>query len=194
MATPDIAILAPTRFEWWTLRRFPRVVRAGVGLRHWQGGVDTVIVAGLAGALVDLEPGTVLVPERAGTEDGRGLQCDETLRAALSAATRECGYPLETGPLLSARAIVRGADRHRWASEGFVAADMETAFIPAAGRVAALRVILDTPSRELSPDWLGPRAALRPRLWPELAGMALRAPQYMQRVARVLEAASGALR
>jgi hypothetical protein len=194
MATPDIAILAPTRFERWTLRRFPRVVRTGVGLCQWEGGAETVIMTGLAGALVDLEPGTVVVPDRAETEDGRSLRCDESLQAALRAATRECGYALETGSLLSARAIVRGADRNRWASLGFVAADMETAFLSSAGRVAALRVILDTPNQEMSADWLGPGAALRPRLWPELTGMALRAPRYMRRVARVLEAASGAMR
>lgn len=193
MATPEIAILAPTRLEWWALRRFPRVVRTGVGLRDWDGAAGTVIVAGLAGALADVEPGTILVPERAETEDGHSLQCDETLHAALCAAARERGYPLETGPLLSARAIVRGADRKRWASQGFVAADMETAFLPRVGRVAALRVILDTPTRELSADWLAPRAPLRPHLWLELGGMAFRAPLYMRRVARVLETAAEAL-
>jgi hypothetical protein len=194
MATPDIVVLAPTRFERWALRRVPSVVHSGVGLRDWKGAADIAIVAGLAGALVDLEPGTIVVPERAETEDGYRLPCDEQLRVALGAAARECGYPLETGPVLSARAIVRGSGRNHWASRGFVASDMETAFLSGPGRVAAVRVILDTPRRELSADWLAPGGALRPRLWPEMAALALRAPLYMRRVARVLEMTLGALR
>ena len=46
-------------------------------------------------------------------------------------------------------------------------------------RVAAVRVILDTPAHEISPAWVNPRrAAADPRNWREAAWLARWVPRY----------------
>ncbi len=59
-----------------------------------------------------------------------------------------------------------------------------------AARVVALRVLLDTPDRELSPRWEHPmRASLDPRRWPEAAWLFRTGPELARRAALVLAAA-----
>jgi hypothetical protein len=68
---------------------------------------------------------------------------------------------------------------------------METGRI-LAPRVAAVRVVLDTPIQELSPVWSNPlRALLDPRNWPQAAWLAREAPLAAQRGASVIAAAQG---
>jgi hypothetical protein len=60
-------------------------------------------------------------------------------------------------------------------------------------RVAAVRVVLDTPRQEISPAWERPaRAALDPRHWSEGWWLLRTAPRYARRAARVVEAALAA--
>jgi len=66
---------------------------------------------------------------------------------------------VRVGPVASADHLVRGAERAALAAQGALAADMESAWLApaAAGKpFAVLRVVLDTPDRELS----GPLATL----------------------------------
>jgi hypothetical protein len=106
-------------------------------------------------------------------------------------ASRRLGYPTTTASLLSAEALVTHAGRAMWAARGFAAVDMETAVL--AGRVpriAAVRVMLDTPSQEISPAWERPgRAALDPRNWREGDWLARAAPRLSRRAALVVAAA-----
>ncbi len=59
---------------------------------------------------------------------------------------------VHVGPVASADHLVRGAERAALAGEGALAADMESAWLApgAAGRpFAVLRIVLDTPEREI---------------------------------------------
>jgi len=61
-------------------------------------------------------------------------------------------------------------------------------------RVAAVRVILDTPAHEISPAWVNPRrAAADPRNWREAAWLARWVPRYTKRAALVIAAGATAL-
>jgi hypothetical protein len=87
--------------------------------------------------------------------------------------------------------MVTGAARTTWAGRGHVAVDMESAgAAESAQRFAVLRVILDTPSRELSDAWAEPaRAIRRPSNWSEAIWLGIHAPRFALRVGAVLEAA-----
>jgi Phosphorylase superfamily len=172
-----------------------RLVRAGIGLATLDRRLLTtgvVLSVGLAGGLPeDVASGTVVIPAQVAREDGVLVACDPAWRAALEAASRRLGYPTSTAPLLSAEALVTHAGRGRWAARGFAAVDMETAMLAGmVARVAAVRVVLDTPSREISPAWESPaRAALDPRHWREGWWLLRTAPSYARRAALVVRAA-----
>ena len=178
-------------------RRSPQVrtVRAGIGLASLDQRMLTtpvVLSVGLAGGLTaDLMSGTVVIPSHVAREDGVLMSCDPEWSAALQRASRRLGYATSTASLLSAEALVTHAARELWAARGFAAVDMETAVLAGmVPRVAAVRVVLDTPSREISPAWDHPRrAALNPRNWREGWWMLRTAPRYCNRAARVVAAA-----
>ena len=188
-------ILAPTWLEYRAARRMlpeAGVTRAGVRLARWHGAREgsSVVVCGLAGALTPgLRPGTILIPERVGLPDGQVVRCDPALVHALTAAARALGFQPNTGPLLTARSLVVGTARDDWARRGFVAADMETGLLTARNlRVATVRVVLDSPDRGISREWLRPaEAMLRPKLWGELFWLCRVAYPYALRAATVLK-------
>jgi hypothetical protein len=171
------------------------LVRAGIGLATLDRQLLTtpvVLSVGLAGGLTaGLVSGTVVIPARVAREDGVLVACDPEWSAALERASRRLGYPTSTASLLSADALVTHAGRGLWAARGFAAVDMETAVLAGmVPRVAAVRVVLDTPSREISPAWERPgRAALDPRNWREGAWLARAAPRLSRRAALVVVAA-----
>ncbi|HZS87459.1 MAG TPA: hypothetical protein VFE42_08225 [Chloroflexota bacterium] len=192
----DLQILAPTLLEYWAVRRVlpqSHVVRTGVALARWDGAAagSMLIVCGLAGALAaEVQPGTILVPEQAGLPDGRMMRCDAALVQALAEAARALAIPVETGPMLTAPALVTGTDREVWARRGFVGADMEAGLLADRGaRVATVRAVLDSPGRDISQLWLRPAEVMRrPRLWGELFWLSRAAPTYALLAARVLRA------
>jgi hypothetical protein len=192
-------ILAPTILEYWAVRRIiphAHAKWAGVRLARWQGVRQgaTVVVCGLAGALASgLPSGTVLIPDRVGLPDGSSMHCDPVLVQALVTAAHTLHFRPDTGPLLTAPSLVVEDSRQNWFQRGFVAADMETGLLIGQNlRVATIRVVLDSPDRGISPDWLKPaRAMLRPQLWPELFWLGRAAPQYALRAAQVLKVGLG---
>ena len=192
-----LTILTPTFFEYGAVRCLlpkARVVRTGISLSHWSEVPDTatVIVCGLAGALdAELTPGTIVIPERVGLADGRMIGCDAVLTEALCTAARALRFEPDTRPMLTAPTLVTGAERNTWAQRGFAAVDMEMGLLDQPGiRLAGIRVILDTPSHEISGEWLSVRSTvLRPALWAQLLWMGWKAPSYSLRAARVLKAA-----
>lgn len=157
--------------------------------RVWE---DAVVSCGLAGALRNnLPAGTVLVPEYVVRPDGERIICDKELTAALAAAARALGHEPCCEPMLTSASIVRGEQRGVWAKRGCASVDMETGHIRAA-RVAALRVVLDTPQREISEAWLDPRSALfHIECWKQLPWLMRAAPRAARCaalvVARMLE-------
>jgi hypothetical protein len=197
----DVTVVVAMGVEARPVRRHAprlRLLVAGIGLASLdraQLTTDVVFSVGLAGGLApELACGTVVIPAQTAREDGTLIDCDPAWSAALAAASRRLGFPTVTLPMLSADGVVTGAHRARWAARGFVAADMETALLAGmVARVAAVRVLIDTPRREISSAWERPgRAALDPRNWLQGAWLARVAPRLSTRAARVVAAAIAA--
>jgi nucleoside phosphorylase len=152
----------------------------------------TVITCGLAGGLVaGMATGAIVVPSQIMTPQGTTIACDEELVTALVNAAQRFVDHVERGPLVTSATLVMGSARQMWADRGYVAADMETGFIKAI-RLATIRVILDTPERELSEAWLRPISVLaRPAIWSQALWLSREGPRCARLAARVLAAAFG---
>jgi hypothetical protein len=151
---------------------------------------EALVFCGLAGGLHEhLPTGTVVIPNDVRRPDGSVMRCDDELSEALVAGARKLGLEPVVAAMLTSRSVVVGAERATWSREGFAAADMETGLLRAP-RVAAVRVILDTPARELSSDWLNPALAfLKPWNWPQAAWLAREGPRCARLAARVIASA-----
>ena len=148
-----------------------------------------MLSVGLGGALTDeYSPGTVVVPHRVAGEDGATWPTDQAWSEALRAASQRLGFPTAAGTLVSTAEVVTGAGRTALAKQGYDAVDMESAAVAAqVPRLVVLRVILDTPSHEISPRWSRPAlAALDPRLWLQGYWLARNSPRFAARAAAVL--------
>ncbi len=133
-------------------------MRAGLGERRAREAAHAarsrparaVAVVGFCGALdPELEPGEVVVADELRGADG-AFACHEPESLAL--ALEQAGVRARRGPIVSVQRTVRGRERARLAADGSIAVDMESAWLAdaAAGRpFAALRAVVDTPSREL---------------------------------------------
>ncbi|HSR24032.1 MAG TPA: hypothetical protein VLW53_10810 [Candidatus Eisenbacteria bacterium] len=193
-------ILAATGLEARAVRRTlprARVVRTGMALSRLPAGdvslAGAVVACGLAGSLrAELPAGTVLVPRRVLRPDGRWLECDPALVESLAAAARRLGHEPRLGPMATAETLVTGAARRAWAARGCLGVDMETGLLQVE-RVATVRVVLDTPERELHPAWRRPVTALwRPAAWAQLPWLAVEARRCARLAAGVLAAALSA--
>ena len=156
-----LLVAAPLRVEAWALRPGLGgcgVVRTGMGPKRSRRAARTLVdvpaarvaIAGLGGALVPgLAPGDVVVASHLlGAEQPVPLHEAEALRGTLA----RVGVDARVGPLLSVDHVVRGAERSRLAESGALVVDMESAWLApgANGRpLAVLRVVLDTPGREI---------------------------------------------
>ncbi|WP_344447159.1 hypothetical protein, partial [Kitasatospora nipponensis] len=139
------------------------VVRTGMGPRGAGGraaalaaaaprGYGAVLVAGFCAALgPGLLPGEVIVADRVLGPGGAAAATTDP--AALARSLEALGLPVRTGALHSSDHLVRGAERRALHRTGALAVDMESAAVlaalPAGLPVAALRVVVDTPEREL---------------------------------------------
>ena len=198
MGTRDLSgvtVITATRLETWAVRRAVRngrVVEAGVGLSRLQSpDIDhAVVTCGLAGAVRrGLPTGSVVIPEKVLRPSGEWVTCDPLLVSDLVAAARALGLEPECGPLGTATTMVRGDGRRSWAEQGCVAVDMETGRL-SAPRIAAIRVVLDTPERDLSEVWERPVLVFtRPSAWGEALWLCREAPRCARRAAAVLGAA-----
>jgi 4-hydroxy-3-methylbut-2-en-1-yl diphosphate reductase len=134
------------------------VVRSGVGparsvaaaARAVRLRPDAVAVAGFCGATAHgLRPGDVVVASEVRGPAGVTACASGPLVEALAA----CGsFRVHVGPVACSARPVVGAARAAFAAQGVIAADMESAWLAAAaaGRpFAVLRVVLDSPEREL---------------------------------------------
>ena len=191
-----VVLIAATELEVRALRRqLPeaQIVKTGVALAAvGPSFAQSVVSCGLAGGLrAGLATGTLLIPREVRRPDGRVLYCDEMLVEALAAGARRLGIEPVFDPLLTADGIVNGPAREHWAAQGYAGVDMETGCINAP-RIAAVRVVLDTPQREISNDWDNPlRAMLKPWNWPQAFWLAREAPRAAALAARVVAEAQG---
>lgn len=189
----DLTLIAATSLECAALRRElkdTRIVQVGIALSKLRSALgESVVSCGVAGGLRDdLPTGTLLVPREVRRPDGSTLRCDAELVELFTQSARRLGFEPIADPLLTAVEIVRGGERSRWALQGFAGVDMETGLV-SAPRVAAVRVVLDTPRREISADWQAPlRAILKPWNWPEALWLAREAPRAAALAARVVAA------
>jgi hypothetical protein len=188
-------VIAATRLEASALRRTARgehIIEAGVGLSRLLGREfgRAVVTCGLAGAVrPGLATGSVVIPEKVLRPDGEWMTCDSALVESLLAASRTLGLEPERGPLGTAASFVRGAAREAWVERGCVAVDMETGLLTAP-RIAAVRVVLDTPERDLSAVWRRPALVFaHPEVWPEAVWLCREAPRCARRAAAVLATA-----
>jgi hypothetical protein len=194
---PDTRVVAVCAMgvEAWGVRRrarHVRVVQVGIGGRPRTALPGIVISAGLCGGLLPGQtPGTVVIPSQVVDERGVIHPCDPGVVAALTQAARYLRYPVADGSMISTSAMVTGSGRETWASRGHVAVDMESAAVAeSTTRFGVLRVILDTPTRELSDAWAAPARAIRnPSNWGEAVWLGVNTPRYALRVGAVLEAA-----
>ena len=188
-----LTVVAATGLEARAARRaLPqtvRVLRAGIGATDLPAGplAGAVISCGLAGGVRrDLPTGTVLVPREIEHPDGSRRICDAALVAALVAGAAALRSDAVTGILATSRTLVHGSERAPYAARGVVAVDMESALIDAE-RIAAVRVVLDTPERELSAAWLHPlRVLIEPQAWPELPWLMREGPRCARLAAAVI--------
>jgi 4-hydroxy-3-methylbut-2-enyl diphosphate reductase len=156
-----LLVLAPLRIEARAARRGAPsavVLRTGMGARRSRVAAihaadhpaRAVAVLGFCGALSDdLEPGDVVLADEL-RGDGAPFQWQPSER--LVKELERVGVDARRGPIVSVPKMARGASRRRLADEGAIAVDMESAWLAAAaaGRpFAALRAVVDTPSREL---------------------------------------------
>jgi hypothetical protein len=189
-----VAICATSLEAWGVRRRAPgiRVLTVGVGGSAPAGDATIVISAGVCGGLLpDQVPGTVVIATSVADEAGTTYPCDPALADQLERAARTLGLDVVTGSLVSTPAMVTGPARALWAGRGHVAVDMESAAAATtAPRFGVVRVILDSPRRELSPAWGSPGHAVRhPGNWIDAIWLATHAPGYCLRVGAILQAA-----
>ncbi len=156
-----LLVIAPLRIECVAVRRgLPDalVLRSGMGAARARSAApvaaripaDAVAVAGFCGAVAGgLHTGDVIVASELRGPAGVTACASGPLAAALAAL----GIArVRVGPMASVDHLVHGAERRVLAGQGALAADMESAWLApaAAGRpFAVLRVVLDTPTREL---------------------------------------------
>jgi len=190
-----LTIAAATGLEARAVRRAaPRlhVVETGIALARTDGSSlgDVVVSCGIAGSLrSDLRTGSVVVPGRVLRPNGEVVECDAELTHQLENASRRLGFEPARGALVTTTTLLSGAERAAWAQRGYEAVDMETGLIRA-DRVACVRVVLDTPDRELSEAWLHPwTVLLTPHGWREIGWVLREAPSCARVAAEVLAAA-----
>jgi hypothetical protein len=199
VSAAEIIAVAATGAEARPLRRRlegnarVRVELGGIGLsRRPAVEHDIVLSCGLAGALgADLPTGTVMIPDMVGLQRDGPLRCDPEIAELLRAAALRCGVHPDAAPLVTVDHVVSGAERGVWLDRGYAAVDMESALLMGrARRFGAVRVVLDTPLRELSPAWARPRRAMAsPWLWSEALWLARVGPGLCDLVARIVATA-----
>ena len=156
-----LLVLTPLRLEREAVRRgLPGafVLRCGMGATRARAAArasvripaDALAVAGFCGAVAGgLLPGDIVVASEVRGPAGVTAFDSQPLVAALAALGIE---RVHVGPVASMDHVVHGPERATLAGEGALAVDMESAWLApaAAGRpFVVLRVVLDTPAREI---------------------------------------------
>lgn len=169
MDETGLCVLAPMRLEATAAQRgaaTARVKRTGMGRRRslsavrrldvTLAGTDPVSVVGLCGSLQsDLQPGDIVVASEVRSHSG-DVRIALPGAPLLAASLADAGLPVRFGPLVSTERIVTGSPRQALAASGALAVDMESAWLVAGLHegeprrpFAVVRVVLDTPDREL---------------------------------------------
>jgi len=109
-------------------------------------------------------------------------------QALEEAARRLKDVPVQ-GPLVTCASLIVGDARHAWHQRGYIGVDMETGLIRAT-RIAAVRVVLDTPGHELDAAWLRPvSVVMHPAAWRQVRWLRREAPRCARIAADIVAAA-----
>jgi 4-hydroxy-3-methylbut-2-en-1-yl diphosphate reductase len=166
--TSKLCLLAPMRLEAAAVRRNGNAVevrrtgigpgrarRAGDQLATDLGRGQPVAIVGFCGALTtDLRPGDVVVADTVSSPSG-DIWLDLPGAELVAAELVRRGVPARVGPILSTDHLVSGATRGALAERGWLAVDMESAWLAApltadsSRPVVVVRVVVDTPDHEL---------------------------------------------
>ncbi len=166
-STGDPLVAAPMRLEAWLVARGARslaVHRTGIGPHRSRAAVPALaarrpsplIVMGLAGGLDDRsQPGEVIVADE--LLDGEGMQLACPGADTLARALVDGGVAVRRGTVVSVSRFAVGDERVRLRELGAIAVDMESVWLAdgAAGSpFGVVRVVADTPAREVWRPWL----------------------------------------
>jgi 4-hydroxy-3-methylbut-2-en-1-yl diphosphate reductase len=191
-AAERLLFAAPMRLEARLVAggaRKAHVHRTGIGPRHAANAAlelaglpgDTLVVIGFCGALQGhLQPGEVVVADRvyaAADEDHAQGDFACAGAAELAEALAADGLQVHVAPVVCVSKLALGERREQLRLGGAAAVDMESVWLQAgaAGRpFAVVRIVLDTPQREL----------LRPQMIP----LAFRAGGALRATAKALQA------
>jgi 4-hydroxy-3-methylbut-2-enyl diphosphate reductase len=160
-------VAAPMRLEAWLIGRgAPRLAvhRTGIGPHRARAAAaelsarrpSSLIVMGLAGGLEDgSQPGEVIVPDE--LLDGQGGRTACAGADTLAAALGNVGIAVRRGAVVSVPRFAVGEERARLRGLGAIAVDMESVWLApgaAGGLFGVVRVVADTPAREVWRPWL----------------------------------------
>jgi len=109
-----------------------------------------VAVVGMGGAVVDgIKPGDVVVATEVSADDVLPIGLPRA--EAVAQGLQNAGFTVHTGPVASVPELAVGPRRQELADGGAVAVDMESAWLLEhhRGPAAVVRVVTDTPTREL---------------------------------------------
>lgn len=165
-----------------------RVHRTGMGPRNASAAAsrlrelpgDALLVIGFCGALErHLQPGEIVVADRVYAADDEGhteasVICEDA--GHLAHALSQSGFSVHVAPIVCVGRLALGERREQLRRAGAAAVDMESVWLSpgAAGRpFGVVRVVLDTPEREL----------FRPQMVPH----ALRAGSVLRKTAAALQ-------
>ena len=153
----SLTVWCPLAMEARAARRGARgtaaVVCTGMGperSRRVEPVAGPVAVVGMGGAVVDrIEPGDVVVATGVFAADVMPIALDRA--EAVARALTGAGFTVHTGAVASVSELAVGERRQDLADLGAVAVDMESAWLLEhhCGPAAVVRVVTDTPSREL---------------------------------------------
>jgi 4-hydroxy-3-methylbut-2-en-1-yl diphosphate reductase len=176
----DVLVTAPLRLEALAIRagaRRLRIHKTGMGQARSQAAVArlrsdpaaALVVMGVCGGLDDgCEPGDVVVADE--LLDGEqsvveGLACPSAL--SLAGALERKGIAVRRGGVVSVARIAHGEKRVELRERGAIVVDMESAWLATGARerpFAVIRVVADTPSREVTRPLLTLAGAARAAL------------------------------
>jgi 4-hydroxy-3-methylbut-2-enyl diphosphate reductase len=191
----DVLVTAPLRLEALAIRagaRGLRVRKTGMGPERSRAAVPllqsdpaaALVVMGVCGGLDhECEPGDVVIAEELLDGEHRGEDARLACPSAqpLAEALERHGLRVRRGTVVSVGRIARGDARVELRERGAIVVDMESAWLAPGARerpFAVIRIVADTPSREVT----------RPLL--TLAGAA-RAALSLRRTAAALEQVVG---
>ena len=159
--TGGLLVLTPLAIEAWAVRRAlpgATVLKTGLGREKSIEALsmvdridpEAVVIAGFCGALdPSLQPGDLVVASGLRGSDNSCMTLEPEL---LASGLRRDGIRARSGLIISADRLVRGDERTALYESGGMAVDMESAWLARAARsrpLAVVRVVVDTPGREL---------------------------------------------